>query len=202
VAKVLAAQARASFYPISGADVISKWVGESERNIRQLFERARENRPSIVFIDEIDAIAGSRGEFQVHDSHVNQLLAEIDGVSGQRGVFVIGATNRPDQLDPALLRGGRLSRTIVLGLPDEAGRLAMLRLHTARMPTVGVSLEELARETENFSPADLKSLAQEAALAAMTRSGMDDPTPVVGQEDFLEAIGRHRAGTDARAGSF
>jgi len=123
VAKVLAAQARASFYPISGADVISKWVGESERNIRQLFERARENRPSIIFIDEIDAIAGSRGEFQVHDSHVNQLLAEIDGVAGQRGVFVIGATNRPDQLDPALLRGGRLSRTIVLGLPDEAGRL-------------------------------------------------------------------------------
>jgi len=111
VAKVLAAQARASFYPISGADVISKWVGESERNIRQLFERARENRPSIIFIDEIDAIAGSRGEFQVHDSHVNQLLAEIDGVAGQRGVFVIGATNRPDQLDPALLRGGRLSRT-------------------------------------------------------------------------------------------
>ena len=202
VAKVLAAQARASFYPISGADVISKWVGESERNIRQLFERARENRPSIVFIDEIDAIAGSRGEFQVHDSHVNQLLAEIDGVSGQRGVFVVGATNRPDQLDPALLRGGRLSRTIVLGLPDEAGRLAMLHLHTARMPTVGVSLEELARETDGFSPADLKSLAQEAALAAMTRSGMDDPTPAVRQEDFLEAIERHRAGTEARAGSF
>ena len=105
VAKVLAAQARASFYPISGADVISKWVGDSERNIRQLFERARENRPSIVFIDEIDALAGRRGEsLGVHDSHVNQLLAEIDGVSGQRGVFVIGATNRPDQLDPALLR--------------------------------------------------------------------------------------------------
>ena len=107
VAKVLAAQARASFYPISAADVISKWVGDSERNIRQLFERARENRPSIVFIDEIDAIAGRRGEsLGVHDSHVNQLLAEIDGVSGQRGVFVVGATNRPDQLDPALLRGG------------------------------------------------------------------------------------------------
>jgi SpoVK/Ycf46/Vps4 family AAA+-type ATPase len=90
-----------------------------------VFERARENRPSIVFIDEIDAIAGTRGEFQVHDSHVNQLLAEIDGVTGQRGVFVIGATNRPDQLDPALLRGGRLSRTIYLGLLDEAGRLAI-----------------------------------------------------------------------------
>ena len=192
VAKVLAAQARSSFYPISGADVMSKWVGQSESNIRQLFERARENRPSIVFIDEIDAIAGSRGEaLGVHDSHVNQLLAEIDGVSGQRGVFVIGATNRPDQLDPALLRGGRLSRTIVLGLPDEAGRLAILRLHTARMPTVAVRLDELARDTEGLSPADLKALAQEAALAAMARTSNGD-SPAVTHEDFEEALSRLR----------
>ena len=194
VAKVLAAQARASFYPISGADVISKWVGESERNIRQLFERARANRPSIVFVDEIDAIAGRRGEsLGVHDSHVNQLLAEIDGVSGQRGVFVIGATNRPDQLDPALLRGGRLSRTIVLGLPDERARLAMLRLHTARMPTVGVRLQEIAAATEGFSPADLKSVAQEAALAAMAR---EPETPAVLHEDFLAAIERLATGRE------
>ena len=195
VAKVLAAQARASFYPISGADVISKWVGDSERNIRQLFERARENRPSIVFIDEIDAIAGRRGEsLGVHDSHVNQLLAEIDGLSGQRGVFVVGATNRPDQLDPALLRGGRLSRTIILGLPDDKGRLAMLRLHTARMPTVGVRFEELAAATEGFSPADLKSLAQEAALAAMSRTGDQEQSPSVVHEDFVEAVSRLQAG--------
>jgi len=192
VAKVLAAQARTSFYPLSGADVISKWVGESERNIRQVFERARENRPSIVFIDEIDAIAGARGEFQVHDSHVNQLLAEIDGVTGQRGVFVVGATNRPDQLDPALLRGGRLSRTIYLGLPDEAGRLAILRLHTARMPTVGVSFEELAAETEAFSPADLKALSQEAALVAMEREGEGGAEPAVTHADFGEALERMR----------
>jgi transitional endoplasmic reticulum ATPase len=192
VAKVLAAQARASFYPISGADVISKWVGESERNIRQLFERARENRPSIVFIDEIDAIAGRRGDsLGVHDSHVNQLLAEIDGVTGQRGVFVIGATNRPDQLDPALLRGGRLSRTIVLGLPDEDDRLAILRLHTKRMPTVAVRLEEIAAATEGMSPADLKSLAQEAALAAMARVSSDEE-PAVTQNDFEEARRRLR----------
>src|SRR5215208_6480040 len=191
VAKVLAAQARASFYPVSGADVMSKWVGESEGNIRRLFERARENRPSIVFIDEIDAIAPRRGDVSVHDSQVNQLLAEIDGVSGQRGVFVIGATNRPDQLDPALLRGGRLSRTIVLGLPDEEGRLAILRLHTARMPTVGVDLAAVARETEGLSPADLKALAQEAALAAMTRTRGGEP-PSVTQDDFTEALGRLR----------
>jgi transitional endoplasmic reticulum ATPase len=197
VAKVLAAQARASFYPISGADVISKWVGDSERNIRQLFDRARANRPSIVFIDEIDAVAGRRGEsLGVHDSHVNQLLAEIDGLGGQRGVFVVGATNRPDQLDPALLRGGRLSRTIFLGLPDETGRLAMLKLHTARMPTVGVRLDELAAATHGFSPADLKSLAQEAALAAMTRTSQADETPSVTHEDFVEAVARLQAGRD------
>jgi transitional endoplasmic reticulum ATPase len=196
---VLAAQAKCSFYPISGADVISKWVGESERNIRQLFERARANKPSIVFIDEIDAVAGSRGQVETHDSHVNQLLSEIDGVAGQRGVFVVGATNRPDQLDPALLRGGRLSRTIVLGLPDEEARHALLCLMTARMPTVGVRLEELARDSDGLSPADLKGLCQEAALAAMTRtSGQEGQAPAVTHEDFEEALRRLRGGHSSR----
>jgi transitional endoplasmic reticulum ATPase len=195
VAKVLAAQAKCSFYPISGADVISKWVGESERNIRQLFERARANRPSIVFIDEIDAVAGSRGQVETHDSHVNQLLSEIDGVSGQRGVFVVGATNRPDQLDPALLRGGRLSRTIVLGLPNEEARQALLCLMTARMPTVGVDIERLARDSDGLSPADLKGLCQEAAMAAMARTaGKEGQAPAVQQEDFEEALRRLRGG--------
>src|SRR3712207_3951312 len=179
---------------------MSKWVGESEGNIRRLFERARSNRPSIVFIDEIDAIAGRRGMVEVHDSHVNQLLAEMDGLAGQRGVFVIGATNRPDQIDPALLRGGRLSRTVVLGLPDEEGRLAMLRLHTQRMPTGGVRFDELARETEGMSPADLKAPAQEAALAAMARDGAE--SPAVTHEDFTEALKRLREGSLARSGAF
>ena len=198
VAKVLAAQARCSFYPISGADVMSKWVGESERNIRQLFDRARENRPSIIFIDEIDAIAGRRGRIESHDSHVNQLLAEIDGISGQRGVFIVGATNRPDQLDPAMLRGGRLSRTIILGLPDETGRLAMLRLHSARMPTVGVRLEELARDSDGLSPADLKALCQEAALAAMARTSGGAPgAGSVTHDDFVEALDRLKESKEA-----
>ena len=198
IAKVLAAQARCSFYPISGADVMSKWVGESERNIRQLFERARENRPSIVFIDEIDALAGRRGEVAVHDTQVNQLLAEIDGIAGQRGVFVIGATNRPDQIDPALLRGGRLSRTVVLGLPDEQGRLAILRLHSQRMPTRAVDLEDIARKAEDFSPADLKALCQEAALAALARTDgngegpSDQAAAAVTHADFEEALKRMR----------
>ena len=201
VAKVLAAQAKCSFYPISGADVISKWVGESERNIRQLFERARANRPSIVFIDEIDAVAGSRGQVETHDSHVNQLLSEIDGVAGQRGVFVVGATNRPDQLDPALLRGGRLSRTIVLGLPDEEARHALLCLMTARMPTVGVDLEQLARDSDGLSPADLKGLCQEAALAAMARTSSvqgEGQAPAVTHEDFGEALRRLRGGGSSK----
>jgi transitional endoplasmic reticulum ATPase len=188
VAKVIAAQAHCSFYPVSGADVMSKWVGESEGNLRRLFERARENRPSVIFIDEIDALAGRRGELQIHDSQVNQLLSEIDGVAGQRGVFVVGATNRPDQLDPALLRGGRLSRTIVLGLPDERGRLAILCLYTARMPTVGVPVEELARRTAGFAPADRKALCQEAGLAAMMRG----TEARVSEEDFESAINRIR----------
>ncbi len=198
VAKVLAAQARASFYPVSGADVMSKWVGESEGNIRRLFERARANRPSIVFIDEIDAIASRRGTVETHDSHVNQLLSEIDGVSGQRGVFVVGATNRPDQLDPALLRGGRLSRTIMLGLPDEEGRLALLRLNTARMPTVAVRLEEIAAATDGMSPADVKALCQEAALAAMTRGSEGQVT----HDDFTDAIELMRSGRAAQATSY
>jgi ATP-dependent 26S proteasome regulatory subunit len=102
------------------------------------------------------------------------------------------ATNRPDQLDPAVLRGGRLSRTIVLGLPDEAGRLAILRLYTARMPTVAVRLEDLARDTEGLSPADLKALTQEAALAAMARESEG-----VTHEDFEEGLRRLRAGAPA-----
>jgi transitional endoplasmic reticulum ATPase len=199
VAKVLAAQARCSFYPVSGADVMSKWVGESEGNIRRLFERARDNRPSIVFIDEIDAIAGRRGQVEVHDGQVNQLLSEVDGLAGQRGVFVVGATNRPDQLDPALLRGGRLSRTIVLGLPDEPARREMLQLHTARMPTVGVDLAALAANTEGLSPADLKGLAQEAALAAMARGGDEGVEPQVTHADFEEALTRLRPKVPAYA---
>jgi len=187
VAKALAAESRCSFYAISGADVMSKWVGEAEANIRKLFERARENRPSIVFIDEIDALAARRGAVEVNDSRINQLLAEIDGVA-QRGVFVVGATNRPDQIDPALLRGGRLSRTFELELPDRDGRLALLELYTAAMPIAGVDLDELARATAGLAPADIEALCQEAALAAMDRAKRG-PASVI-HADFEEALDR------------
>jgi transitional endoplasmic reticulum ATPase len=169
IAKVLAAEAGCSFYPVTGADVTSMWLGESERSIARLFDRARENRPSIIFFDEIDAIAGTRGEWGGYDRQINQLLAEIDGVSGQKGVLVVGATNRPDQLDPALLRGGRLSRRIEIPLPDRDARLTLLRLFTATMPLGGVDLEALARQTDGLSGADLKALCQQAAVEALTR---------------------------------
>ena len=115
IAKVLAAEAKCSFYPVTAADLTSRWVGESEKAMARLFRRARANCPSIVFIDEIDAIGGTRGKLGAYDRQLDQLLLEIDGMSSSPGVFVVGATNRPRAVDPALRRGGRLSRTIALG---------------------------------------------------------------------------------------
>jgi transitional endoplasmic reticulum ATPase len=112
IAKVLAAESACSFYPVTGADITSRFVGESERLIARLFDRARDNAPSIIFIDEVDAIGSSRGELGAYDRQLDQLLQEIDGMSGQGGVFVVAATNRPERIDPALVRGGRLSRQI------------------------------------------------------------------------------------------
>jgi SpoVK/Ycf46/Vps4 family AAA+-type ATPase len=193
IAKVLAAEAGCSFYPVTGADVTSMWLGESERSIARLFDRARENRPSIIFFDEIDAIAGTRGEWGGYDRQINQLLAEIDGISGQKGVLVVGATNRPDQLDPALLRGGRLSRRIEIPLPDRDARLTLLRLFTAPMPLEGVDLEALARQTDGLSGADLKALCQQAAVEALTRvtaavGGPAGDQPAVTPADMAKAL--------------
>ena len=186
IAKVLAAQAGCSFYPITGADVTSPWLGESARAIARLFARARENQPSIILLDEIDAIAGKRGEWGGHDRQINQLLAEIDGVSGQRGVFVVGATNRPDQLDPDLRRGGRLSRSIEIPLPDFKGRIALLQRFTAGMSLDRVDIDLLARRTAGLSGADLEALCQQAAVEALTKS-----SAVVTADDFDAALHKH-----------
>lgn len=169
VARVLAAQADCSFYPVTAADLTSMWLGESEKSIQRLFERARENRPSIVFLDEIDAIASKRGQFGSYDRQVNELLQQMDGLAGQQGVFVVAATNRADQLDPALLRGGRLSRTIEILLPDRRARRAMLDRFTRRMPLQGVDLDGVALATDGASGADIKALCQQAALHALSR---------------------------------
>ena len=137
IARVLAAQANTSFYPVKGSDIVSKWLGESEQNVANLFQRARDHRPAIIFLDEIDAIAPARARGpagnQAIDRIVNQLLVEIDGLQRHPGVFVLGATNRRDILDPAMLRGGRLGRQIEIGLPTADDRRALLKLHSRRI---------------------------------------------------------------------
>jgi len=133
--------------------------------VARLFARARDNAPSIVFLDEIDAVAAARGEVGGYaDRMLNQLLAEIDGLRGHGRVMVIGATNRPDILDPALTRGGRLSRIISVGLPAAAGRRRLLDLNTAKMPLHEVDLDVLAGRTNGLSGADLEALCQQKAV--------------------------------------
>jgi transitional endoplasmic reticulum ATPase len=192
IARVLASETKASFYPVSATDILTTWFGESERNIRKLFDRARANRPSIIFIDELDALAQHRTGFaSVQDSIVNQLLHEIDGMSTTPGVFVIGATNRPDVLDPAMLRGGRLSRQIQIPLPDKQGRAALLKLMTTRMPlTDGVDPLAYVDLTEGYSGADIEALCQQAAQEALSRlrtAGSAEP-PRIESIDFEHAL--------------
>jgi transitional endoplasmic reticulum ATPase len=193
VARVLASESHCSFYPITAHDLTSKWVGESEAKVAQLFTRARDNAPSIVFIDEIDAIGAARGVLGAGwaDRLLNQLLAEIDGLGSRGKVMVIGATNRPDILDPALTRGGRLSRTIWIGLPDTPARKRMLELYSARMPLDRVDLDRLAELTEALSGADIPALCQQAATAAMTRiesASAGSAEPHVTMTDFEAAL--------------
>ena len=194
IAKVLAAQAHCSFYPVSAADITSKWYGQSEENIARLFERARENRPSIIFIDELDGLAPHRGEMgDATDRVLGELLSEIDGMAGQRGILVVGATNRPDQIDPALLRGGRLSRTITVPLPDVHARLALLQLFSAKMPLQGVDLGGIAAVTEDWSGGDLRALCQDAALLALVAAREHRETvSVVTEADFERALTQAR----------
>jgi transitional endoplasmic reticulum ATPase len=195
IARVLAAEARCSFYSVSAADLTSKWVGESERRVQTLFDRARDNAPSIVFLDELDAIAGRRGAGQdFADRLLTQLLTEIDGLGSRPGVFVVGATNRLDALDPAIRRGGRLSRTIPIPLPDLDARVAIMRLQTRRMPLGEVDLAAVARVTEGFSGGDLKAVCQQAAINALMRTsggradGEAAARAEVRLEDFAAAV--------------
>ena len=185
IAKVLAAEAACSFYPASSADLSSRWVGDSEKAIARLFARARANAPSIIFLDEIDAIGAARGSWGAYDRQLDQLLQEIDGLGSQPGVMVLGATNRPDALDPALLRGGRLSRVIELPLPDRDGRVAILDRLTASMSLVDVDLEQLADDTDGYSGADLKGLCQQAAIQSMMRD-IDDHS--ISSDDIAAAL--------------
>ncbi|MDP2666985.1 MAG: CDC48 family AAA ATPase [Candidatus Diapherotrites archaeon] len=171
LAKAIATESQANFISIKGPELISKWIGESEKGIRQVFKKARQVAPVIVFFDEIDAIASIRGmggDSGVGERMVNQLLTELDGAESLKDVIFIAATNRPDLIDPGLLRPGRIDKIIEVKLPDERARESILQVHLRGVPVAkNVSASELAKRTPGFSGADLSGLIREAALLAM-----------------------------------
>jgi len=172
LARAVANEAEANFILINGPEIMNKFYGESEKRIRQIFEEASEKAPSIIFIDEIDAIASKREEThgEVERRVVAQLLTMMDGLNKRGNVVVIGATNRPNSLDEALRRPGRFDREITFGVPDQKGRLDILKIHTRNMPlTKDVDLKEVARITHGFVGADLQALAKEAAMSVLRR---------------------------------
>jgi len=174
LAKAVANESEANFISIKGPSLFSKWVGESEKAIREIFRKARQVSPCIVFFDEIDSLAPKRsgGEgSRAYEQVVNQLLTELDGLEELNDVVVIGATNRPDIVDPALLRPGRFDRIIIVPQPDEESRLQIFKVHTKGMPlSKEVDLEELSRKTKGFSGADIQALCREAAMASLRES--------------------------------
>jgi transitional endoplasmic reticulum ATPase len=202
LAKAVANETNAHFISISGPEIMSKFYGESEQRLREIFEEAKKNAPSIIFIDEIDAIAPKREEVtgEVEKRVVAQLLALMDGLEARGNVIVIAATNRPNALDPALRRPGRFDREIEIGVPDKQGRLEILQIHTRNMPLAkDVDLNRLAEMTHGFVGADLAALCREAAMKALRRylpkidlSQERIPLEVLEQlevtmQDFLEA---------------
>jgi cell division protease FtsH len=176
LARAIAGEAGVPFFSISGSDFVEMFVGVGASRVRDLFEQAKKNAPCIIFIDEIDAVgrhrgAGLGGGHDEREQTLNQLLVEMDGFEGNEGIIIIAATNRPDVLDPALLRPGRFDRQVVVSLPDVKGRFEILKVHTRNIPVDGkVDLEKIARGTPGFSGADLANLVNEAALLAARQS--------------------------------
>jgi len=189
LAKAAATESGANFIAINGPEILSKWVGESERAIREIFRKARMVAPAIIFLDEIDSIAparGSRVDSGVTDRIVNQLLTEMEGIKPLRGVVVIAATNRPDLLDPALLRPGRFDRIIKIPPPDRKARVEILKIHTRKVPLApDVDLEKLADMTNGYTGADLEALVREAVMLAL-REKLE--VREVSMKYFLEAL--------------
>src|SRR3989338_8296311 len=207
LAKAVASETNSHFILINGPEIMSKWYGQSEENLRKKFEEAEKNAPAIIFFDEIDAIATKREETRgdVEKRVVAQLLGLMDGLKNRGKVIVIAATNIPNQLDMALRRPGRFDREIEIGVPDKQGRLEILKIHTRNMPlSKNVVLKEIAKVTHGFVGADLNSLAKEAAMIVLRRilpelkvEGIEDGQPIpkeileklmVTQKDFVEAL--------------
>ena len=172
VAKAVANQSGASFLSIKGPELLNQYVGESERAVRQVFQRARTSAPCVVFFDELDALCPKRGTSgnQASERVVNQLLTELDGMDDRRSVFVVAATNRPDIIDPAMLRPGRLDKLLYISLPDAEGRYQILAKHVRKSPLAAdVDLRAIAADprAEGFSGADMSALVREATVQAL-----------------------------------
>ncbi|MEM3997190.1 MAG: AAA family ATPase, partial [Pyrobaculum sp.] len=193
LAKAVATESGANFVAVRGPEIFSKWVGESEKMVREIFRKARMAAPAVIFIDEIDAMATARGlgaDSLVGERVVAQLLAEMDGIKALENVVVIAATNRPDLVDPALLRPGRFDRIIYVPPPDFNARLEILLIHTRATPLAkDVDLEEIARRTEGYSGADLELLVREATFLALRE---DIETKEVSMKHFEEALKKVR----------
>jgi transitional endoplasmic reticulum ATPase len=172
IAKAVAATSEANFISVKGPELLSKWVGESEKGIREIFRKARQAAPCVVFFDELDAIAprrgGSEGDSHVTERVISQMLTEMDGLEDLKGVVVIGATNRPDILDEALLRPGRFDRILEVPIPDAEARKQIFLIHTKRKPLdTDVKLEKLVQITEGMTGADIAAFVNAAAMAAI-----------------------------------
>lgn len=191
LAKAVANESEANFIQIKGPSLLSMWVGKSEEGVRKVFERARQVSPCIIFFDEIDSMASKRSEGRtagprVTENVLNQLLSEMDGIEDLNNVIVIGATNRPDMLDPALMRPGRFDRIVYVPVPTKEGRLQILKIHTGKMPLdKSVNIEKIAEDTEGYTGADIESLAREAAMLALRE---DINSEKISKEHFDKAM--------------
>ena len=163
IAKAVASESGANFIPVRGPQLLSKWVGESERAVREIFKKARQVAPSIIFFDEIDALAPARGtssDSHVLDNVLNQILTEMDGLVELKDVVIMGATNKPDIVDPALLRAGRFDRLVYIGEPGFEDRKKIISIHIRFMPLEGSALEEIMQLTENYSEEAIAELVE------------------------------------------
>jgi transitional endoplasmic reticulum ATPase len=192
LAKAVATESKANFILVKGPELLSKWVGESEKAVREIFKKARQTAPTIVFFDEIDALAPKRGTNQgshVTESVVNQILTEIDGLESLNDVVVLGATNRPDIVDSALLRPGRFDRLILTPIPDKDTREKILEVHTKNMPLKDVDLKKLVEKTEGYTGSDMEALAREAAINALRKDMSAKEITMVNFEEAMKEVG-------------
>jgi transitional endoplasmic reticulum ATPase len=188
LAKAVATESKANFILVKGPELLSKWVGESEKAVREIFKKARQTSPTIIFFDEIDALAPRRGQdsgAHVTESVVNQLLTEIDGLEALTDVVIIAATNRPDIVDAALLRPGRFDRLILTPIPDKKTREMIFQVHTKNMPLKSVDIKKLVDKTEGYTGSDVEALCREAAINALRK---DITTKEVEMKNFEEAL--------------